>query len=626
MAILTTSYQRLAQAYLGTSGGDLYVRVYAKYSEQDIANNRTKVQYQARAYYENGTYIYDMQGSGSVSGTGASTASGSCTRPTTGETTIATTEGWVYHNDDGKKNISCSASINFPNWGWNATASASADLPTIPRASGVSCSSPNIGDAAIITIDRKSSTFTNTVTYQIGTLSGVIATKTSQTVLSLSTSELIEEIYAQIPSSTYIQGTVTCTTYSGNTQIGSPQSCGFRLYAVKDDAKPTISGVVIDTNASTIAITQDSNKLIKYVSKPKVTITATAKYGSTIEGYSINLNDGQTANSQEYTFDSIGSDNISINAIDSRGYDNPTNIDLSDRMIDYIKLHIDNIILDRPEETSNEVILEANGVWFNDSFNETTINSLSINFQYKKSSEAIWNEGGTLTPTISDNTFKFENCSLGELFDYQEEYQVKIIVEDIIMTVGDKTTDIITVPKGQETIAIGDDGGWLYGEWFLNDEKIRNGDCYKKVLEGTASYVEIDYDFEKNSIYEIYGNVNLDDNGMLSITTTPIVSNYSTYGIANLDNSISTFNREGSYDYINAGPLRKKIFFKIEIVTFDSDFYNIKLNIFTYDESTKYIVYGSGYFTTSTSDALSKIKFEFAANAQLGSTIRMYKK
>ena len=48
---LTTSYQRLGEAYLGSSYGDLYIRIYAKYSEKDVQNNRTKVQYQARAYY-----------------------------------------------------------------------------------------------------------------------------------------------------------------------------------------------------------------------------------------------------------------------------------------------------------------------------------------------------------------------------------------------------------------------------------------------------------------------------------------------------------------------------------------------------------------------------------------------
>ena len=50
MATLTTSWQLIDQTYLGTSGGNLYVRLYARYSEQDMANNRTYVYYQARSY------------------------------------------------------------------------------------------------------------------------------------------------------------------------------------------------------------------------------------------------------------------------------------------------------------------------------------------------------------------------------------------------------------------------------------------------------------------------------------------------------------------------------------------------------------------------------------------------
>lgn len=626
MATLSTSYKRLGQAYVGSSGGSLYIRIYAKYSEQDIVNNRTKVQYQARTYYENGTYIYDMQGNGSVSGTGASTQTGSATRPTTGEQVIATTEGWVTHNNDGNKNISCSATLNFPNWGWSKTANGSASLPTIPRASGISCSSPNIGDTAIITLDRKNASFTNTVTYKIGTITGTIATKTSQTVLSLSTSDMIEQIYNQIPNAKYIQASVTCTTYNGNTQIGSPQTSSFRLYALEDDVKPTISGTVIDTNTKTIEITQDSNKLIKYASKPKITITATPKYNATIKSYSINLNDGQIVDSQEHTFETIGSDNISINAIDSRGYGNLTNIDLSDRMIDYIKLHIDNINLIRPEDTSTEIILNANGVWFNNNFNETKTNALTVKFQYRKSSETTWIDGGNITPTISDNTFKFENYSLGELFDFQEEYQIKIIVEDLLMTVGDLSSDIITVPRGQEVVAIGDDGGYLYGDWLLNDKKIKNEEYFEKIIESNTSSVEIDYNFEKNSVYEIYGDIDLVDNGMFGITLTPTISSYNMYGIANLNGNISIFSRDGNYDNINCGSIKSKLFFKVEFIIYDSNFCNIEINIFSHDVSTKNFTIASGYFISSTSDIINKIKFGFVSNAQAGSIIRIYKR
>lgn len=134
MATLTTSYQKLGEAYLGTSGGSLYIRVYAKYSEQDTTNNRTKVQYQARAYYNGGSYILDSQSSGNVSGTSASTSSFSRSSSyPSGETTLGTTEAWVSHNTDGTKSISASAYLNFPNWGWSATASGSASLPTIAR-------------------------------------------------------------------------------------------------------------------------------------------------------------------------------------------------------------------------------------------------------------------------------------------------------------------------------------------------------------------------------------------------------------------------------------------------------------------------------------------------------------
>ena len=130
MATLTTSWQLIEQKYIGTSGGNLYARLYARYSEQDITNNRTYVYYQARSYYENSTYIQDDQGTIAVSGTGASYQSAGCTRPTTGESVSVTTSGWVSHNSDGTGSASGSATINFPNWGWSGTASGSFTLET----------------------------------------------------------------------------------------------------------------------------------------------------------------------------------------------------------------------------------------------------------------------------------------------------------------------------------------------------------------------------------------------------------------------------------------------------------------------------------------------------------------
>lgn len=470
MATLTKNYQMLSQKYLGNSYGDLYVRLYAKYTEQDVANNRTYVVYQARSYYSGNSYILDQQGTMGVSGTGADYQSTSCTRPTSGESVSVTAEGWVYHNNDGTKSVSGNASLSFPNWGWSGTASGSADLPRIPRASGVACSSPYIGDNAIISIDKKASSFTNTLTYKISTLTGTIATKTSETTVQFQTSEIEDQIYALIPNAKEIKGTIYCTTYNGSTQIGDTQSTSFNLYTKESVCKPDVSATVVDTNTSVTNIIGSNTKFIKYISKPKVTINATAKKSSTIKNYSINLNDGQTSNLQEKSFDSIGSNKVTISATDSRGYANSSDVELD--MLDYIKLHINTISITRPEGTSNEAILNCNGAYYNGSFTDTITNTLSGSFKYRKSGTTDWTDGGSIVPTIVDNTFKFSDLSLGDLFDYSDEYQFKIILEDKFLIVGSADADIITLPKGQEVIAIGDDIVYLYGNAYLNDYPI----------------------------------------------------------------------------------------------------------------------------------------------------------
>ena len=111
---LTKNYQMLGQAYLGNSYGDLYIRIYAKYSEQNENTLQSKVQYQARAYYSGNSYILDQGSNGRITGTGATAQNYSkSSRYTSGETILATIEGTVNHNPDTGK------------------ASGSADLPVI---------------------------------------------------------------------------------------------------------------------------------------------------------------------------------------------------------------------------------------------------------------------------------------------------------------------------------------------------------------------------------------------------------------------------------------------------------------------------------------------------------------
>ena len=384
---------------------------------------------------------------------------------------VASYSKTVKHNNDGSKNVSVSASMSSsyftPSY---SSASGTVSLTTIPRASGVACSSPYIGDNAIISIDKKSSSFTNTLTYKIGTLTDTIATKTSNTTVQFQTSSIADSIYALIPNGTETSGTIYCTTYNGSTQIGDTQSTSFNLYAKESVCKPSVTATIVDTNTDVTDITGSNTKFIKYISKPKVTINATAKKSSSINKYYVSLNDGQTSSTKETPFSTIGSNKVNVSATDSRNYAGYNDYTLD--MIDYIKLHINTISITRPEGTSNEAILNCNGAYYNGLFSDTVTNTLSGSFKYRKSGETDWTDGGSITPTITNNTFKITNLSLGTSFDYNEEYQFKVILKDKFLTVGSSDTEIITLPKGQETIAVGDKEFWIYGTAYLNDETI----------------------------------------------------------------------------------------------------------------------------------------------------------
>ena len=384
---------------------------------------------------------------------------------------VASYSKTVKHNNDGSKNVSVSASMSSsyftPSY---SSASGTVSLATIPRASGVACSSPYIGDNAIISIDKKSSSFTNTLTYKIGTLTGTIATKTSNTTVQFQTSSIADSIYALIPNGIETSGTIYCTTYNGSTQIGDTQSTSFNLYAKESVCKPSVTAAIVDTNTDVTDITGSNTKFIKYISKPKVTINATTKKSSSIKKYYVSLNDGQTSSTKETSFSTIGSNKVNVSATDSRNYVGYNDYTLD--MIDYIKLHINTISITRPEGTSNEAILNCNGAYYNGSFSDNVINTLSGSFKYRKSGETDWTDGGSITSTITNNTFKFNDLSLGNLFDYNEEYQFKVILEDKFLTVGSSDTEIITLPKGQEVVAIGDGEVYVYGKLYLNDKKL----------------------------------------------------------------------------------------------------------------------------------------------------------
>ena len=316
-------------------------------------------------------------------------------------------------------------------------------------ASRIACASFNIGTNTTISITRDSKNYTHTLTFKFGNATGTIATKTTST--SVVWSPTASTLYAQIPNAVSGYGTITCQTYNGSTLIGTT-TAGFYAYAVKSACVPTVTATIVDTNATSIALTGNSSKLICYLSKPKVTLTTTAKNSATIKSTLIhNYGGGLTATTTPYTFDTVLSKEWRCTATDSRGYSTTTTYNVD--FVAYEPCHFTTIpTIKRTESTSTTATLTIKGYCFKGSFGVVT-NTLTLKYRYKTAIGSYgsyvtvtptWNADGTFTATPS-----VPNLSLSE------QYTFEVIAQDKLTSFGDG--EGIILGQGTGDLRIGKD-------------------------------------------------------------------------------------------------------------------------------------------------------------------------
>ena len=280
MALKTYTWETGDYAYQSWSNG---YKIHLTLTEESTstANNTSLVSYKFGISNGNNNRFYDNGHSWSISIGGQTIAINNFNfyvYPYNVTQTIASGQVTVTHNSDGSLNMPYNVSV--PNvkasnkYAMPAMAlSGTWALTTIPRASGVSCSTVNIGTAPTITISSASSSFTHKLTYAFGTLSGTIVESTSSTVYT--SWVLPTTFYSQIGSATSGSGTITCYTYNGSTHIGTT-SCSFTAKVNESISSPTITATITDNNSTTQALTGDSSVLVRYYSTAYVSMTATA--------------------------------------------------------------------------------------------------------------------------------------------------------------------------------------------------------------------------------------------------------------------------------------------------------------------------------------------------------------
>lgn len=228
------------------------------------------------------------------------------------------------HNADGTASLVCTVKLPIKitfsgEYIERVDMTFSIQPPQITKASQPSCITwpehtqdvGEFGDTISIHMNRLDSSFTHTVRYQFGNLSGTIATNvgTGTTwTIPLSFMDLL-------PKSLSGSGTIYVDTYSGSTLVGT-KYCGFTA-TVPASIKPTCSITLEDINN----IDDIYGSPVQALSQIKVTVNATLAYSSPIASYSIQI-DGKNYNTKTATTEVLrtaGDSPVTVKVVDQRG-------------------------------------------------------------------------------------------------------------------------------------------------------------------------------------------------------------------------------------------------------------------------------------------------------------------
>ena len=447
MALKTYTWETGDYAYQSWSNG---YKIHLTLTEESTstANNTSVVSYKFWVSNGSNNRFYDNGWSWSISIGGQTIAINNFNfyvYPYNVTQTIASGQITVTHNSDGSLNMPYNVSV--PNvkasnqYGMPAMAiSGTWALTTIPRTSGVSCSTVNIGTAPTITIASASSSFTHKLTYAFGSLSGTIVERTSST--SYTGWVLPTTFYSQIPSATSGVGTITCYTYSGSTHIGT-SSCSFTAKVNESISKPTITATITDNNATTQALTGDSSVLVRYYSTAYVSMSATALNGSSLVRQSI-TNGSTTFQTATATFANVDNGVFSLSATDSRGFTTTVgrNLVTANKFVSYVRLTC-NIENTKPDASGN-ITVRCDGSYFNGSFGAVA-NTLTVKCRFKPQGGS-YSSWYTMTVTKNGNYYGAYYSLTIPNFDYLSTYVFECQAIDKLATVSSSPNTAKSTP------------------------------------------------------------------------------------------------------------------------------------------------------------------------------------
>lgn len=325
-------------------------------------------------------------------------------------------------------------------------ASTTVGLSTIPRASqpSVSTGDPTAAVGFTVYTNRKSSSFTHTILYEVryGGNNGTHI-QVASGVAESCTVTVPESAFDSIGSSSTVPLRILCYTYSGSTQIGDVKYTDLTLH-VNNDMAPTISSQAITETVNAVTA-KGASITVRYLSNKIATCKAAAKHGASISNVTVtNGSQSKTLalSNGTYTSSAIGTLSTGvylITATDSRGLKSSVQISQTYYNYDYPTV---SGTTSRTTATGSTGTLEIKGSYWNQ-----LNNAASITYQRNDASAAT-----KLSATVSNGSVS-GSVSYTDL-NYQNQYSWKLIITDGF---GVQVSSTVVLPMSVSSLWIGKD-------------------------------------------------------------------------------------------------------------------------------------------------------------------------
>jgi hypothetical protein len=348
--------------------------------------------------------------------------------------TIKTITVTVNHNSSGAGSCYLYANIKGPVTttmeNTYVSGSTTVDLDQIAR-QAVMTSATNFSDEENPTI-----TYTNPLGGAIPSLqAGISLTKSSADVIAYhdvdktagtDTIELTENerntLLAAVTQGKSRTVWIYLRTRIGETYFYSPMSKTFTIV----DPNPTISPTIKDSNSTTIGLTGNSSKLVRYYSNAQITIGGAAVKQATVESQKVTC--GSKSLNGDGTINAIESKNFVFTVTDSRGNTTKKTVTPSS-FVEYVKLTCD--IANNIPDMDGNMTVRVKGNYFNGSFGSKS-NTLTVYYRYKAAGGS-YTSWAVMTVTKSGNTYSATADVSG--LDSQTNYIFQAQAVDALATV-----------------------------------------------------------------------------------------------------------------------------------------------------------------------------------------------